>query len=133
MVAKMSQYQARVSQDGRFWFVQVYDATDTHVGDTQARHLREVEVMARDLVHILTDADPATIDITTHIEVPPEVQVHLDQAEALTEESARAQHAAAAEKRAAIRALTATGLSLRDAGAILGLSYQRVHQLTKAA
>lgn len=38
---------------------------------TQARNLREVEPMARDLIAVLTDdADPASVDLEVVVEVP---------------------------------------------------------------
>ena len=46
MVAKVKQYTARVTRDDRFWLIHVPEIDRF----TQARHLREVEAMARDLI-----------------------------------------------------------------------------------
>lgn len=50
------------------------------------------------------------------------MQEHLTRAEQLRQDSARAQAAAAAELRSAVRELVAAGLPLRDVGHLLGVS-----------
>ena len=120
----MTTYQVTVERDGRFWLVRVQG-----VGVTQARHLREVDAMARDLVAVMTRAEPEGVTLEISIALPPEVQVHLDRAEALRQESARTQSEAASEVHAAARQLVASGLPLRDVGKLLGVSHQRAHQL----
>ncbi|MGH3973534.1 MAG: hypothetical protein ACRDS9_09430, partial [Pseudonocardiaceae bacterium] len=61
--------------------------------------------------------------------LPDEVTMHLKQAEQLREQSRQAQACAAAEVRQAARLLAEQGMSLRDVGTALGVSYQRAHQL----
>ena len=55
-----------------------------------------------------------------------------EQAEQLREQSRLAQASAAAEVRHAARLLTEQGLGLCDVGAVLGVSYQRAHQLVSS-
>lgn len=57
------------------------------------------------------------------------VQGHLNQAHQLRQESSQAQAAATAETQAAARELHEAGLPVRDIGRLLGVSFQRAHQL----
>jgi hypothetical protein len=114
-----------VERGDRFWIVTV-----PGVGATQARHLRELEAMTTDLIQVMTgESDPA---VSYDFRLPPEVRKHLARAEKLRTDSASAQAAAAGEVRAAARALRDQGIPLRDVGRLLGVSYQRAHQLTSA-
>src|SRR5450631_2223994 len=54
---------------------------------------------------------------------------HLDTAKQLREQAARSQHDAAEEARKAARELSEDGVTLRDIGRLMGVSYQRAHQL----
>ena len=59
MVAVLDTYHANVERDGRFWLIRVPE-----IGrPTQARHLREVEEMARDLIAVLRDVAPDSFDL----------------------------------------------------------------------
>lgn len=118
-------YHAQVERDGRFWYIRVPEIGRS----TQARHLREVEAMARDLISIIEDVDPASFELEIHVDVPAETRTRLQRAERLRAQSARAQAAAAAELRTAARELHEAGMPLRDIGQLLGVSYQRAHQL----
>ena len=53
------QYAATVERGQRFWIIQV-----PGVGTTQARHLRELEAMTTDLIAVMEDIDPATVEVT---------------------------------------------------------------------
>jgi len=50
-------------------------------------------------------------------------------AKQLREQAARSQHDAAEEARKAARELSEDGVPLRDIGRLMGVSYQRAHQL----
>ena len=117
-------YRATVERDGRFWLVRVEG-----VGVTQARHLRELEEMARDLIAVMTETDATTVEVDFDFVLAASVRQHLDRAAELRVESARANSAAAAEVRAAARELADDGLPQRDIGRLLGISHQRANQL----
>jgi len=120
-------YTATASREGRWWIVTV-PAVD---GVTQARRLADVDEMARSLVAVTLDVavEDVTIDLSVAAVDGVEVEAELT---AIRDERAQA---AALERDASSRAqrlardLVAQDVSLRDVGAILGLSHQRVHQL----
>ncbi|HVB45578.1 MAG TPA: type II toxin-antitoxin system HicB family antitoxin [Streptosporangiaceae bacterium] len=129
MVADLKTYHAEVDRDGRVWRVRVPEVQRT----TQARNLREVEPMARDLIAIMDDipADSFSLDVT--ITLPADVQQELERSAALRQEAARSQAAAAAAARGAARRLRDQGLPLQDVGQALGVSFQRAKQLIDEA
>ena len=127
MVA-VTTYHVRVERGDRYWLVHVVELDRW----TQARTLRDVGPMARDLVATMADLAPDSFELTTDIALPDEVTTHLKQAEQLREQSRQAQASAASELRQAARLLAEQGMSLRDVGAALGVSYQRAHQLVSS-
>ena len=124
VVEMTAKYRATVVRDGRFWLVQI-----DGVGSTQARHLGELDAMAKDLIELMTGDDLTEFDVEYDIRLPAEVQAHLQRSKELRAASAEAQAAAAAEVRIAAKQLHRQGMGLRDVGKVLGVSHQRAHQL----
>ena len=129
MVADLKTYHADVERDGKVWRVRVPKVQRT----TQARNLREVEPMARDLIAIMDDIPADSFNVNVHITLPPDIAAELERSAALREEAARAQAQAAQLSRQAARHLRDHGLPLRDVGQALGVSFQRAKQLIDEA
>ena len=125
----MKTYRAEIERDGRFWRVRVPDIDRS----TQARSLSEAEAMVRDLVGIMTDVPPNSFDVDMKIILPEDVQLELDQSVALREQARRSQAEAARLARDAAHRLRTLGLSLRDIGQALGVTFQRAKQLVDEA
>jgi len=121
----MTTYHARVVRGDVFWLVHVPEIDHY----TQARNLGEVESMARDLIAVMKEIDPQSFTLEVSVELPDEVTVHLKRSQALRQESNRTKHLAAQEVRVAAKELRERGLTVRDIGAALDVSYQRAHQL----
>lgn len=121
----MTTYHVRVSRGDVFWLVHVPEINHY----TQARNLAEVEPMARDLIAVMQEIDPHSFTVDVSVELPDEVTLHLQRSRALRQESDRTKHLAAHEVRVAAKELRERGLTVRDIGAALDVSYQRAHQL----
>lgn len=125
----MKTYRAEIERDGWFWRVRV-----PHIDrSTQARSLSEAEAMVRDLVAIMTDVPQNSFDVDMKIILPEDVQLELDQSVALREQAKRSQAEAARLARDAAHRLRTLGLSLRDIGQALGVTFQRAKQLVDEA
>lgn len=119
----MSAYDVEATLVGSAWHISV-PAIDRV---TQARHTREIEEMASDLIEIMTgDKSP---ELNIRFILPDETNSHLREAAKLREAEANARRAAAIEVRIAAKLMKDQGLALRDIGAVLGVSHQRVAQL----
>jgi len=122
-------YHADVDRDGKFWRVRVPEVGRT----TQARTLREVEPMARDLIAIMDEIPEDSFKLDVRLTLPREIQAEIEQSAALRAEAARQQARAAQLSRRAARHLRDQGLPLRDVGQALGVSFQRAKQLIDEA
>jgi DNA-binding transcriptional regulator LsrR (DeoR family) len=125
----MTTYHADVERDGRFWRVRVPDIDRS----TQARSLSEAEAMVRDLIAIMTDVPQNSFDVDMRIILPQDVQIELDQSQVLREQAKQSQAEAARLARDAAHRLHTLGLSLRDIGRALGVTFQRAKQLVDEA
>ena len=63
MVAVKQVYRVEVERgrSGRWWLIDVPDVPAAH---SQARRLDQADDVARDLIALLTDADPGSFDVT---------------------------------------------------------------------
>lgn len=125
----MSTYTALVSRDGKFWHVEVPEIDRV----TQARNISEVDDMARDLIAIMAGVEPDSFELDVRIQLPDSVRAHLSEVERARGAETEARSHAAAELRAAAAELKNAGLSVRELGAVLGISYQRASQLTSSS
>lgn len=128
-MAEVKAYRVDVDRDGRYWRVRVPEAERS----TQARHLREVELMARDLIAVMEDVPPDSFELDVHIKLPGDIHQELARSAELREQASSAQTEAARLSRDAARRLYDQGLPLRDIGQILGVSFQRAKQLVDQA
>lgn len=125
----MKTYHADVTRDGKFWLIRVAEIDRS----TQALRYRDVTPMANDLIGIMEGVGEDEYDLHLTVHLPSSVQDHQARAEVLRAEAQRKQAEAAAENRAAVQELLAMGLSQREAGDLLGVSFQRVNQLAKSS
>ncbi|MFP5022669.1 hypothetical protein [Pseudonocardia phyllosphaerae] len=122
-------YHANATRDGRYWLIHVPEVERY----TQARTVDEIESMARDLVVILTEQDPVEVEVEVAIELPHSVRTKLDLVEQARATERAARTDAATQLRSAAVELKRTGMSVRELGKVLGISYQRAAQLTSRA
>lgn len=120
-------YTVNVRRGETYWLVHVPEVDRT----TQARSLREVEPMARDLIAVMDDLDPAAVQLEVVVEVPEVASEHWQRSAELHAQAADLRARAAAEAGAAARALRGLGLTVRDIGGVLDVSYQRADQLLR--
>ena len=118
----MTTYSVSCRRVGDWWAVSVPELKGLH---TQARRLDQVAAMAREAIALLLDVDPATVDVEVRPELPGTVTAALDARQAARDADEKAEQATAT----AIRALLSDGYTVRDAGALLGLSPQRISQI----
>jgi predicted RNase H-like HicB family nuclease len=119
-------YRVTAERDGRWWLVRV---PEVPAAFTQARRLDQAEAMAREVVSLLLDVPEDSFDLRVEPVVPPEIAQDLDEARRLRREAKQVSEQASDRVRHAARILAGQGLTVRDIGSILGVSYQRAQQL----
>jgi len=120
-------YGVTARKDGRWWFVNVPELDVAG----QARNAAEIDEVAREIIGLWLDIDPTAFDVELDVKIPGDARAAWERSKAL-EAAARKESAEAASfARRAVASLRAEGLTYKDAGIVLGLSPQRVQQLSK--
>lgn len=118
-------YTASCVRSGNWWAVTVPEIKGVF---TQARRLDQVEAMARDAIALMLEVDPASFDIEVRPDVPDEV-LRARQARGALRQAERSAEEAT---RSAAEDLLQKGYTVRDVGALLGISPQRVSQIVRS-
>lgn len=121
----MRRYTVRAERRGRWWSLQAVEAPGAIsqvVRLDQADRIREAIAFVE-----MIPAEEIEIDVMPVL--PPGVTEQVDAARRLRREARETSTRATHELRLAARALADAGLTLRDIGTVLGVSYQRAHQL----
>lgn len=125
----MTVYRVTARRSGDWWALEVPDLPGVH---SQTKRLDRVAGQAREAIGLMLDVDADSIEVEVETELPPEAREVL-QAVARAHKAAEA--AALQEREAMVRAASVLTqkLSQRDAGQVLGVSFQRISQLLKSA
>jgi predicted RNase H-like HicB family nuclease len=116
-----------VERSGRWWAIHIPSIGGLF---SQTRRLDQVEAMATEAIALLLDIDEAGIGpLEVRISPPAEVRDLLAELEERGEATRLARTEEAALRRRVAERLIASGLSTRDAGALMGVSHQRVSQI----
>ncbi|MBX3311489.1 MAG: hypothetical protein KF916_01120 [Microbacteriaceae bacterium] len=119
-------YKVRATKSGKFWALDVIG-----LGWTQALNSKQIPAMVEEFIFIHTNERNANFEV--EIVLPEGVQDLLNQAQELqTKELALRSEAATTRKKAATE-LARTGLTLREIGEVMNISYQRASQLVDSS
>ena len=120
-------YRAVAERDGSWWAIRVPELRGVY---TQVRRLADVEAMARDAIALVLDVGPDTFDVLVKPVLAGDAGGLVEQALAGRLEAERAGRRASEQLRVAVDRLSASGLTVRDIAHILGLSHQRIAQVS---
>lgn len=120
-------YDVHVTRDGRWWMVEV-PSLDLL---TQARRVDEIGEQARSLIAVSLDVPQSEVEVHIASVAVGDIDAlaiaeHVKQ---LRAEAAEAEKRAQEAAREAVAELVRDEAPVRDIGALLGLSHQRVSQL----
>jgi phosphoribosylformimino-5-aminoimidazole carboxamide ribonucleotide (ProFAR) isomerase len=119
-------YQVNVRRDGRWWYFEIPEINMSG----QARRLSEVPFESSDIIATWLKTEPEKFTVDLNVDLPQEVRATWQEAKS-REAAARSENAAAARlARQAVKQLRADGLTLAETGRLLGVSMQRVSQLS---
>jgi predicted RNase H-like HicB family nuclease len=122
----MKRYEAQCVRSDGWWAVTVDGLKGVH---TQARRLDQVEDMVREAIALARDVEPDAFEVDVRPILDDSTRLAVDEALAQKAAADAAQVAAQRAWRDAARTLVEDGLTVRDAGKVLGVSHQRINQL----
>lgn len=121
--------------DDGSWTIQFPELTSaapsgaTIVATGSALTFRGIKKAASDLASVWLDVDPSEVEINIEIDAPSNIVQLITDSNDATAEGEAALARGDRLRREAVRKLRAEGYSLEAAGAVLGVTYQRVQQL----
>lgn len=126
----MTRYHVTVKREGKWWMVAIPELDEL----TQARRLSEAGRMAREVIALSTGAplDTVEVDLTVEVDDIPDAAERAERIRAERETAARLEAQALEESRALAHDLAARCVPVRDIGQILGVTFQRAHQLVRS-
>jgi predicted RNase H-like HicB family nuclease len=122
----MKHYTARAIRSGKWWAITIDGVKGAH---SQAKRLDQVESNAREVIALMTDEDPETFEVEVVHELPDEWREVLEHYLALSNEVGDMHRRLAEAQDFTVTRLIDSGLTVRDVGTIMGLSFQRVAQV----
>lgn len=122
----MSTYTAVARRSGDWWAISVPALKGVH---TQARRLEQVEAMAREAIALMLDTDPVDITVGVQAELPAAAEDAL----AARRRAREAEKLAEQTTTDAVAVMLSEGYTVRDVGAMLDLSPQRISQIASAS
>jgi hypothetical protein len=120
-------YHATVTRDGKWWMIAIPGID----GLTQARRLSEAEKMAREYVAVSLDVPLESVAIDLHMDNVAGIDVSDSLAEIREGRERAAELDESTRRRSSelARELAAANIPVRDIGTLMGVSFQRAHQL----
>jgi DNA-directed RNA polymerase specialized sigma24 family protein len=131
MTGRPRTYRAAARRSGQWGAVTVPELRGVF---TQARRLDQAAEMAREAVALYLDVGPGNVHIVVEPVLPDRAADSVAKLQRARLQAQRASDELAAAQAAAVRELVGVErLSNRDAAAVLGISHQRISQLSRSA
>lgn len=118
---------AHATRSEGWWAVEVPEVDGLF---TQARRLDQIPDMVRDAAELLDGIAPESLEVNVIPDVPHRAVA--EQARELAERARATQEEASRTMRHAARSLAKDGLTVRDIGEMLNVSFQRAQKLLSA-
>ena len=125
MVAQVTTYRVIATQEERFWLLSVPELDVV----TQARTLDRAEATVRDLIAVWLDVPADSFAVEVEPRLDDEWTKLLRETKDARATADKASARASELLRTSVTTLHDAGLSAREVGSLLGISYQRVQQL----
>ena len=123
----MKTYTVTTERSGNWWAFSIPEIPGAH---GQAKRLEQVRDEARDVISMMLDAEPDSFDVSLSVKLDPRIEHALDEAKAARQEFDSYQRAAQEKLRLAAEQIKEVGgLSVRDIGSLLDVSFQRISQI----
>ena len=119
--------KAEARLEGKWWFIYFPDLRLTG----QAGRRDNLAQTAQTMAALFLDVPEADVQVSIDIAIPSSIRIEWDNSRELAASAALQEHQAAVGARRAVRDLLATGYTQRDAAMALGVSHQRIHQLSR--
>jgi len=120
-------YTVTTERSGHWWAFSIPEIPGAH---GQAKRLDQVKDEARDVVSLLQDAPEDSFDLELSVKLDSRVEHALDEAKDARDQLESYQRIAQEKlRRAAEQIKDVAGLSVRDIGSLLSISFQRVSQV----
>jgi predicted RNase H-like HicB family nuclease len=124
----LAKYTVTYERDESGWWVA--NVTGLEGCLTKGRTIEQARERIREALQVWFDLKkPFAGEIVDDVKLPASVRKVVDKANALRAEAREAEEKASARSREAIACLVSEGLSLRDAGELLGITRQRAQKL----
>ena len=129
--ARSPVYEVLAERDGRHWFLRVNELPGVF---SQVRRLDQAEDMARDAIAAFLDVRADGFGVMVTVKLPADLERDVAGVIDLRGAIDRTEREYAEQScRLATRLVQGEGMTVREAGRLLGLSYQRVSQLVASA
>jgi predicted RNase H-like HicB family nuclease len=123
-------YVARAEHDGKWWAITVDDVPGAF---SQVRRLTEAKETAREAISLVLDVPADSFDVSLSPKFEADVSEILRDLTEAKEMAREAQERLSAAMRLSVEALTRrSGLTVRDAAEVIGVSFQRVAQVASS-
>lgn len=119
-------YTAVCDRSGSWWAITVSELRGVH---SQVRRLDQAEAMVREAIALFLEVPEDSFEVVVEPRLPGGSDKAVDELRRRKGQADVAQQAAREAAVEAAEALVGEGLTVRDAGRVLGVSYQRVAQL----
>ncbi|WP_329149305.1 type II toxin-antitoxin system HicB family antitoxin [Streptomyces sp. NBC_01456] len=124
----MTSYRVTARRAGEWWALEVPDLPGVF---SQAKRLDKADEAAREAIAVMLDVETEDVEVTIEPVLPRDAVRAIKAAEKAEKAAEDARKAAQKAMQDAAATLTES-LSQRDAGRVLGVSFQRVSQLLRA-
>jgi len=125
MVAQVTTYRVIATQEERFWLLSVPELDVV----TQARTLDRAEATVRDLIAVWLDVPADSFAVEVEPRLDDEWTKLLRETRDARTTADKASARASEMLRTSVTTLHDAGLSAREVGSLVGISYQRVQQV----